>query len=361
MDVPVPAVRQTSQPDTRSKPFLRALAGETVGPVPFWLMRQAGRYLPEYREVRARAGGFLDLCYTPDLAAEVTLQPLRRYGMDAAIIFSDILVVPHGLGQKVWFAEGEGPRLEPVRDAAGLGRLSRADLPGRLAPVYEAVRRVKAQLPDGTALIGFAGAPWTVACYMVEGAGSKEYRDVKGWAYGDPDGFQALIDLLVDATVDHLSLQVEAGAEALQLFDSWAGVLPETAFRRWVVRPTAKIAAALRARHPDVPLIGFPRAAGHHYETYADEAGVTALGLDTTVPVEWAAQRLQTRLPVQGNLDPVMLAVGGAAMEAEVVRILEALGRGPFVFNLGHGILQHTPPQNVAHLARILREWRPAA
>lgn len=340
------------------KPLLDTLRGHVQASPPFWLMRQAGRYLPEYRAVRAKAGGFLDLCYAPDLAAEVTLQPVRRYGMDAAIIFSDILVVPHGIGQAVWFEEGEGPRLEPVRDAAALAALSVERLPGKLAPVYEALAKTKAALPRETTLIGFAGAPWTIASYMVEGRGSKEYLEVKRWAFGDPAGFGRLIGLIVDATVEHLSLQVQAGADVVQLFDSWAGVLPEAAFRRWSIEPIRAIADRFRARHPHVPIIGFPRGAAHNYPAYAAEAGVDAVGLDTVVPVGWAARSMPAGLPLQGNLDPVMLVVGGAAMEAEVRGILDAFAGRPFVFNLGHGILQHTPPDNVAHLTRLLREWR---
>jgi len=340
------------------KPFLQALAGRRQASPPVWLMRQAGRYLPEYRAVRAKAGGFLNMCYTPEHATEVTLQPLRRYGFDAAILFSDILVVPHGMGQHVWFEEGEGPRLDPVRDAAGLAALSVDRVVGFLAPVYEAVARIKAALPAGTALIGFAGAPWTIASYMVEGRGSKEYLHVKSWAYRDPDGFSQLIELICEATVEHLSAQIRAGADAVQVFDSWAGVLPPAEFRRWCIGPMARIAAALKARHPGVPVIGFPRGAGLLYEEYATAAGADAIGLDTTMPVTWAAERLQARATVQGNLDPVHLVAGGPAMEAAATAILDALGAGPFVFNLGHGVIQHTPPENVERLVRIVREWR---
>jgi uroporphyrinogen decarboxylase len=342
---------------TSGKPFLRALRGEACERPPFWLMRQAGRYLPEYRAMRAKAGSFLDLCFNPELAEEVTLQPLRRYGMDAAILFSDILVVPHALGQPLDYVEGEGPRLDPVRSAEDLARLSAERLHERLAPVYETVDRLSRSLPAETALIGFAGSPWTVACYMVEGGGSKEFAQVKAWAYRDPDGFSALIDMLVAATVDYLSAQIAAGAEAVQLFDSWAGVLPAPQFRRWVVEPTARIVTALRAGHPDVPVIGFPRGAGLLYAEYADATGVDALGLDTAVPPEWAALTLQTRLTVQGNLDPIMLVAGGEALSAAARNVLEALAGGPFVFNLGHGVVQSTPPKHVGQLAALLRAW----
>jgi uroporphyrinogen decarboxylase len=342
---------------TNGKLFLRALAGETCERPPFWLMRQAGRYLPEYRETRTKAGSFLDLCYNPELAVEVTLQPLRRYGMDAAILFSDILVVPHALGQRLDYLEGEGPKLDAVGSAAELGRLSGDGLEERLAPVYETVRRLSGAIPETTALIGFAGAPWTVAAYMVEGGGSKEFAKVKRWAYRDPEGFQALIDLVVDATVRHLSAQIRAGAEAVQVFDSWAGVLPAPEFRRWVIAPTTELVRRLKALHPDVPVIGFPRQAGVLYADYAQETGVDALGLDTTVPVDWAALALQTKLPVQGNLDPIMLVAGGEALAAAAREILTKLSGGPFVFNLGHGVVQSTPPEHVGQLAALIRAW----
>ncbi len=340
-----------------TKPFLSALAGRPCERPVFWLMRQAGRYLPEYREARAKAGSFLDLCYNPELATEVTLQPIRRYGMDAAILFSDILVVPHALGQPLAYLEGEGPKLDPIRDAGGLSRLSPERLHETLAPVYETVSRLAAALPAETALIGFAGSPWTVACYMVEGGGSKDFAHVRQWAYADPEGFQRLLDLLVEVTGEYLSSQIAAGAEAVQLFDSWAGALPSALFQRCVVEPTRRIVATLKARHPTIPIIGFPRGAGLLYEGYAEDAGVDAIGLDTTVPPVWAAQRLQTRLPVQGNLDPVLLVVGGEPMRKAAHEILEAFSGRPFVFNLGHGVLQTTPPEHVAELARLLRAW----
>ncbi len=338
------------------KPFLHALKGDTADRPPFWLMRQAGRYLPEYRKVRARAGSFLDLCYTPKLAAEVTLQPLRRYGMDAAILFSDILVVPHALGQELAYVEGEGPKLAPIRTSADLKRLTTGRLHEVLGPVYETVRLVRAELPEEAALIGFAGAPWTVATYMVEGGGSKDFGHVKRFAYGDPGGFGELIRLLVEATTDYLSRQIEAGAEAIQLFDTWAGALPEDAFRRWVMEPTRAIVEAVRKKHPGIPVIGFPRGAGSLYEAYAETAGVDALGLDTAVTLD-EAQRLQKRVTVQGNLDPALLLVGGEALERAVHDRLAALGAGPYVFNLGHGVMQATPPEHVGALAEMIRRW----
>ena len=340
-----------------AKPMLAALAGEVRQRPPFWLMRQAGRYLPEYRELRAKAGSFLDMCYNPDHAVEVTLQPLRRYDMDAAILFSDILVVPHALGQPLAFQEGEGPKLDPVRNVEDLKRLSRDRFHERLEPVYETVRRLSSAIPAHTTLIGFAGAPWTIACYMVEGAGSKEYAHVKRWAYGDPVGFGVLMDLLVEVTADYLCTQIEAGAEVVQLFDSWAGVLPAGEFRRWVIEPTRQIVDRVKARHPSIPVIGFPRGAGLSYEAYVSGSGVDAVGLDTTVPVAWAAGNLQSRLPVQGNLDPIMLAAGGEALRNAAWEILEALAGKPFVFNLGHGVIQTTPPEHVAELARLIRDW----
>jgi uroporphyrinogen decarboxylase len=334
--------------------MLRVLAGEHADPPPIWLMRQAGRYLPEYRTTRARAGSMLDLCLTPELAVEVSMQPIRRFALDAAILFSDILVVPHALGQKVAFREGEGPVLEPLRSAVDLARLDSGGIAPVLSPIYETVRRLARALPDEVALIGFAGAPWTVATYMVEGGASREFARVKGWAYSMPDSFGRLIDALVGATVEYLSGQVEAGAEALQLFDSWAGVLPEPGFRLWVIEPTRRIVAELKKRHPDVPVIGFPRGAGLLYPDYISGTHVDAVGLDTGVPME-AARELQSQASIQGNLDPLLLVAGGTAMAEAVERIRAALGEGPFVFNLGHGVVPETPPDHVAQLAELLR------
>ncbi len=338
------------------KRFLRALGGEAVWPPPVWLMRQAGRYLPEYRETRARAGDFLELCLTPELAVEVTLQPIRRYGFDAAILFSDILVVPYGLGQKTWFEEGIGPRLEPLGSPSAVARLEPAALRERLAPVFETVRRLRRELPAETALIGFAGAPWTVASYMIEGGSSRDFQEGRRWAYGDPEGFQRLIDCLVEATADYLLAQAEAGAEALQIFDSWAGIWPDDAFRRWCLEPAARIVSRIKAVHPELPVILFPRGAGPLYREVAERSGADALSLDTTVPLDWARAELQSRLCVQGNLDPVALIVGGEALDRQARRILEAFKGGPFVFNLGHGIDKTTPPAHVERLMTLLRE-----
>jgi uroporphyrinogen decarboxylase len=345
---------ETDAPDP-DKPFLKALAGKTATPPPIWLMRQAGRYLPEYRELRASVGGFLELCLTPRLAAEVTLQPIRRYGFDAAILFADILLVPWALGQELAFVEGEGPKLPPLSDAAGLAGLSDGGAADRLAPVAETVERVRAALPVEAALIGFAGAPWTVACYMVEGGGSKDFAKVKRFAYADPQGFAELIDLVAAATVEYLLAQIAAGAEAVQLFDSWAGALSESGFARWSIAPTARIVAEIRRRAPGVPVIGFPRGAGALYERYVAETGIDAVSLDTGVPLGWARERLQSRLPVQGNLDPAALLAGGASLAEETDRILDGLGGGPFVFNLGHGVMLGTPPEHVATLVERVR------
>jgi len=320
-----------------------------------WLMRQAGRYLPEYRKLRGEVGSFLDLCLNPKLAAEVTLQPLRRFDFDAAIVFSDILIVPYALGQKLDFVEGEGPRLEPVSTVAALAKLDAAAAPVRFAPVYETLERVTAELPLGVPVIGFCGAPWTVATYMVEGSGSKDQAEARLWAYRDPAGFQRLIDLLVEVSTGYLLGQVKAGAGALQIFDSWAGSLPEDGFRRWCIEPTRAMVRRVKAEAPGVPVIGFPRGAGVLTEAYAKETSVDALGCDTSLPLSWIKERLQALVPVQGNLDPVLLLAGGPALDRRVGEILAALGAGPFVFNLGHGILPETPPEHVSRLVDLVK------
>ncbi|BCX16830.1 MAG: uroporphyrinogen decarboxylase [Geminicoccaceae bacterium] len=339
------------------KPLLRVLSGRRVDPPPVWFMRQAGRYLPEYRAVRARAGSFLDLCYTPDLAVEVTLQPIRRFALDAAILFSDILVVPHALGAGVAFSEGEGPRLEPVGDRAGLARLDPTRLHERLEPVYETVRRLRSALPERVTLIGFAGAPWTLAAYLVEGRGSKEFLQPRLLARRDPPLFADLVELLTEAVIEFLSAQIAAGVEAVQLFDSWAGVLPETELRRWCLRPARRVVAALRERHPHVPIILFPRGVGASLLHFANEAGAHALSLDTTVPMAWAAAQLDGEggLALQGNLDPVALLGPEAGLLAEARTILRAAASRPHIFNLGHGILPGTPPERVETLVRYLK------
>jgi uroporphyrinogen decarboxylase len=340
------------------KRLLRSLNGEAVWPPPVWLMRQAGRYLPEYRAVRAGVPDFIALCTTPDLAAEVTLQPIRRYGLDAAILFSDILILPWALGHGLAFKEGEGPVLPPLRGEAGVAALDPGRLIQKTQPVMETVRRVRAGLAaEGfgeTALIGFAGAPFTVACYMVEGGGSKDFAAVRGMAYGQPALFGRLIDVLTEATITYLSAQVEAGAEVLMLFDSWAGVLSPRQFRAHVIGPARRIVAALKARHPDVPVIGFPRLAGILARDYA-ETGVDGIGIDTGSDIGAMAGLLPDRVAMQGNLDPLAVVAGGEAMRAETAGILAAMKGRRFIFNLGHGIVPQTPPEHVAALLDQVR------
>ncbi len=352
-------MRPPSNPASKRR-FLRPFQGQALSPPPIWLMRQAGRYLPEYREVRAKAGGFLNLCYTPALAAEVTLQPIRRYGFDAAILFSDILVVPDALGQSVRFAEGEGPLLDPIRSAADLTRLSPAATRSKYALVAETVQRLRQDLPSETALIGFCGAPWTVATYMVEGRGSKDQAAARLWAYRDHDGFKTLIDILVEQSVEYLSAQVNAGADVLQIFDTWAGSLPDDEFDRWVVEPTKTIVSKLKERHPKVPIIGFPRGAGSSSLWYVSETGVDGIGCDTAMPPYMMAEAFAgENVVVQGNLDPLLLVAGGEALEERTHEILERMSGQRFIFNLGHGIVPETPPEHVARLVEIVRNWRP--
>ncbi len=342
------------------KPFLRVFQGESVSPPPIWMMRQAGRYLPEYREVRAKTKSFLDFCYTPDVAVEVTLQPLRRYAYDAAILFADILVIPDALGQKVEFKEGIGPVLEPIRDADGLSILNADGVVDYLAPVLETVRRLSTEIPETTSLIGFAGAPWTVAIYMVEGKGGTECERARDWAYRDPDGFQRLMDILVEATSAYLIAQAKAGAEALQIFDSWAGVLSPRQFRDVVIDPTVRIVNNIRAAVPGVPIIGFPRNAGPMIPEYVRETGVDGVSLDHSVPLPWALAEIPADCVIQGNLDNRLLVVGGAAMEQGIDEIMQATQGRRFVFNLGHGIVPQTPPENVGHAVDYIRSWMPS-
>ncbi len=337
--------------------FLDALSGKTTPRPPFWFMRQAGRYLPEYREVRAQANGFLDLCYTPERASRVTLQPIERFRPDAAILFSDILVVPHALGQDVGFVEGRGPVLEPVRSAAELGMLGADEVLDRLAPVFETVRLVRAELPEDVALIGFSGAPWTVATYMIEGGSSRDFNEVKAWAIANRDVFAAMLDLLEEATARYLIAQVDAGAQALQIFDTWASAVPAAEFTEWVIGPTARIIRAVRDAHPDVPIIGFARGIGPRLEEYIRETGIDAVGLDSAISPREAAERIQPLCPVQGNLDPAYLLAGGEEMEDAARAVLGALDGGPFIFNLAHGINKDTPPVHVERLAEMVHQW----
>lgn len=346
----------------QKKNFLEVLGKRKTDRIPFWFMRQAGRYLPEYRELRAKAGSFLDLAYNPEYASEVTLQPIRRYGMDAAIIFSDILVIPHALGQSLDFVQGEGPKLDALQNSADISRLNFSKFESTLNPVYEALQKTKAGLQNeghhGTALIGFCGAPWTVACYMVEGGGSKEFINVKKMAYSDPEGFAALIELLVESSAQYLINQINAGAEAVQIFDSWAGALDAQSFNKWVVKPTRQIVDLVRNTHPHVPIIGFPRCAGANYFNYIQNTGVTAVSLDTSVDTVWAARMLQPLVPVQGNLDPICLLTGGDAMILAAEKIMGDLSAGGFIFNLGHGINKDTPPEHVEALANFIRDYK---
>lgn len=342
-----------------TKTLLRVLRGEPVWPPPVWLMRQAGRYLPEYRGVRATVPDFIALCTTPDLATEVTLQPIRRYALDAAILFSDILILPWALGQGLAFKEGEGPVLPPIRDEAAFGLLDPSRVAQNTAPVMETVRQIRASLTregfESTTLIGFAGAPFTVACYMVEGSGSRDFAATRTLAWQNPSLFDRIIELLIETTIQYLSAQVQAGAEVLMLFDSWAGVLAPSRFRRYVIEPTRRIVVALRERFPDVPVIGFPRMAGPSVEAYAHETGVSAVGLDTAMELARVVPMLPETVAAQGNLDPLALVAGGAAMAEETQAILAAMRGRPFIFNLGHGIVPQTPPEHVAALIEMVR------
>lgn len=340
------------------KPILQVLSGESVWPPPVWLMRQAGRHLPEYRATRAVAGSFMQLCFNPELAAEVTLQPVRRYGVDAAILFSDILIVPWAMGQGLTFVEGEGPRLPPIIDRAGVDALDVAGAAERAAPIMETVRRVRAKLiahHPRTTLIGFAGSPWTVACYMVEGRGGGEFKHARRMIHSDPALFGALIEKLEAATLAYLLAQADAGAEVLMLFDSWAGQLSPTAFRKWVIEPTIRLRAAIKAARPDMPVIGFPRLAGPMLAEYAARTGVQAVGMDTAMDPAWAAANVPPSVALQGNLDPEALITGGQALRAEAQGILKVMKGRPFIFNLGHGVELPTPPEHVVQLLEQLR------
>ncbi|GGE87120.1 uroporphyrinogen decarboxylase [Sphingomonas prati] len=338
---------------TVDRPLYAVLKGQRQAVPPVWLMRQAGRYLPEYRTLRADRGGFLELVHDSAAAADVTLQPIRRFGFDGAILFSDILVIPHALGQDLVFEVGEGPRLSPPLADHALEALAR--VPERLDPVYRTVALVAAALPPQTTFLGFAGSPWTVATYMVAGQGSKDQAPARRMAYGDPQAFGAIVDAIVTATIDYLIGQIDAGVHAVQLFDSWAGSLSPAQFERWVIAPTVRIVDAVRAARPDVPIIGFPKGAGGKLPAYARETRVDALGLDETVDPLWADRELPAGLPVQGNLDPLALIAGGEPLAQAVDHILSAFPERPHIFNLGHGILPDTP---IAHVERLLEQVR---
>ena len=347
-------VRPGEKPASASrKPILAVLGGERRDPPPLWMMRQAGRYLPEYRRLREDKGSFVDLVYDSDSAADVTLQPLERFpGLDAAILFSDILIVPFAIGQNLSFVAGEGPRLTPPLTSSSLDQLT--PFLARLEPIYETVRKVKQRLAPDKALIGFAGSPWTVATYMIAGQGSRDQAEARTLAYRDPGQFADIVARIEAVTFDYLSGQAAAGAEALQLFDSWSGSLAPAEFERWVIAPTARLVERLRAKHPEVPVIGFPKGAGGKLGAYARETKVSAIGLDETVDPLWAAKELPKRLPVQGNLDPLALRAGGEALYSGTQRILDAFAERPHIFNLGHGILPDTPIDQVEELiARV--------
>jgi uroporphyrinogen decarboxylase len=339
------------------KPLLRVLAGTPEHIPPIWLMRQAGRYLPEYRAIRERTGSFLELCFDPVRAAEITLQPIRRFAFDAAILFSDILVVPHALGQRVSFDNGEGPKLDAMNEPAALRALSREIDHKRLESVYEAIDRVKQELPPAIALLGFCGAPWTLATYMVAGQGTVDQLPARLFAYRYPEAFAKLIDLLVEASADYLIRQFAAGVDAVQIFDTWAGILPAGEFRKWCIEPAARIVAAVREKIPGARIIGFPRGAGTELGCYLDAVAVDAVGIDWTMELGFARDHIQTRRPIQGNLDPLALVAGGVALDRSIDAIVEAFSQGPFIFNLGHGVLPQTP---ISHVERLVARVRGA-
>ncbi|MGY4234768.1 uroporphyrinogen decarboxylase [Bradyrhizobium sp. USDA 4449] len=342
-------------PQSATKPFIDVLSGQRQAVPPLWMMRQAGRYLPEYRELRAKAGGFLDLCFNPALAAEVTLQPIRRFGFDAAIIFSDILVIPYALGRSVRFEVGEGPRLEPLDEPAKVASLAaQADF-GKLAPVFEALQIVRGALDPNIALIGFCGAPWTVATYMVAGHGTPDQAPARMMAYRHPEAFAKIIDVLVENSIRYLLAQLGAGADALQIFDTWAGMLPPAEFARWSTEPTRRIVEGVRAKVPDAKIIGFPRGAGAQLPGYVEATGVNAVSIDWTAEPAFIRERVQSKVAVQGNLDPLALITGGAALDRAVDDVLANFAQGRFIFNLGHGIQPETP---IAHVEQMIRRVR---
>jgi len=333
--------------------IVEVLKGQTLTPPPVWLMRQAGRYLPEYRETRATAGSFLDLCYTPDLAVEVTLQPIRRYGFDAAILFSDILVIPDALKRNVRFVQGEGPQMDPI-DTAGIQALDGEGVLAHLAPVMETVRRLRRDLPEETTLLGFCGAPWTVATYMIAGHGTPDQAPARLFAYRHPQAFERLLSMLAEISAEYLIAQIDAGADAVQIFDSWAGVLGEKEFEAYAVKPVARMIEIVRRQRPQAKIIAFAKGAGLNLKSYRQKTGADAIGLDWSVPLSFAAE-LQKDGPVQGNLDPMRVVAGGRSLEDGIDAILEALGHGPLIFNLGHGI---TPEANPDHVTRLIERVR---
>ena len=341
-----------------TKPLIEVLSGRRQAVPPLWMMRQAGRYLPEYRELRAKAGSFLDLCFTPEYAAEVTLQPIRRFNFDGAVIFSDILVIPHALGRAVRFEAGEGPRLDPLATPEEIATLAtHADF-GKLEPVYEALRRVRRELAPHIALIGFCGAPWTVATYMVAGQGTSDQAPARMLAYRHPDAFAGIIDILVENSIQHLVGQLKAGADCVQIFDTWAGVLPPREFARWSIEPARRIVAGVRKQMPNAKIIGFPRGAGGQLPAYVEQTGVDAVSIDWATEPAMIRERVQPRVVVQGNLDPLALIAGGAALDRAIDDVLENFGSGRLIFNLGHGILPETPIAHVEQMAARVRAYK---
>jgi uroporphyrinogen decarboxylase len=340
---------------TMSEQFRLSLQGKTTKEVPFWFMRQAGRYLPEYQAIRQNFSNFLEFCYTPDAACEVTLQPLRRYDMDAAILFCDILVIPDALGQPVGFVKGEGPKLDPLFTAFDMAKLDLSRIREHLSPVQESIKLIRAALPENKTLIGFSGAPWTLACYMLEGQGSKEFSAARTLLYKEPATYQALTAILEKAITEYLCMQAEAGAQVVKLFDSWAGVLDEGGFETAVLQPAKRIIAAFKAKHPEVPVIAFARGAGAKLARYAKESGADCVAFDQTMPV---SEAVKCGICIQGNLDNHVLLADANAAVAETKRILETVGQHPFIFNLGHGVMQHTPPEHVAAVAETIKAFR---
>ncbi|MEE2773621.1 MAG: uroporphyrinogen decarboxylase [Pseudomonadota bacterium] len=339
-----------------NKKLIATLNGTTHTTPPIWLMRQAGRYLPEYRETRKKAGGFLDLCYNSDLATEVTLQPLRRFELDAAILFADILLVPDALGMKVWFEEGEGPRLDGISNGFNINNLkSVSDIHERLAPIYQTVKNLSSEIPKTSTLIGFAGAPWTVATYMIAGKGSKDFSESKAFMFQEEEKFNQLINIITLATVEYLSAQIEAGAEVIKIFDSWAGVLSERKMTAYVYDPIVKIASELKKRHENIPIIVFPRGVGPSYKVFAKNELFSGLAIDTSIPAAWAKKELQNSIAVQGNLDPELLPGDGSTLKEEVENLLDNLRNGPYIFNLGHGITPKARPENIQKLIDFIR------
>ncbi len=333
------------------------LVGQTTDNVPIWLMRQAGRYLPEYRDVRAQAGDFLNLCYTSDLACEVTMQPIRRFDFDAAIIFSDILVVPHALGQRVGFVQGEGPKLDPIQSIARLNDFNQDDFLSHLSPVFEALDKTRTALPNDKSLIGFSGAPWTLACYMINGQGSRDYANVRHFAMSNKEEFKKIIQLLIDSISIYLVEKIKAGADTLQIFDSWAGVLSTDEFYDYCVLPTKQIIQNIKKIYPNVPIIGFPRGVGFNYQTYISETGINGVSCDQSVPLEMM-KNFQSHVCVQGNLDNMLLRQGGQAMIDQAEKICQALSEKPFIFNLGHGVIKETNPDDVAKLVSHVKNFK---